>query len=488
MRAYDELVEKIRAIGILGDIAEVLDWDKETYLPKGTSEIRGTQLGILQQTILSLWQDPALKDALSRARQETLSDIEKANLREIEWDFAINTKIPRALAFELAKATSKAHDDWIRARAASDFSIFAPSLSEVVDLLRKRAAAIDSSRPAYDVLFSEYESGISWSDAKKYLESLRQGLVPLLNEIKVSGDFSFINRKVPDDVQLEFSKYVASIAGYDFTKGRLDISAHPFTAAYGRITTRFENQWTISILSTMHEKGHADYEHTLPVEHMGIPLGKALSFSVHESFSRIWENQIGRSKEFWSFLHPNLVSKYGQALDGVSVDMLYRAVNLPKQGFIRVDADELTYSLHIIVRAEIEEALINGLMEVKDIPALWNAKYKDYLGVDVPNDSQGCLQDVHWSAGLFGYFPCYALGNMMSAQIWNVMQKDIPDISAQIKDGKFAQIQHWLRVNMQQYGRRFKTKELIEQATGQPLSTEPYLNYLSQKFLPLWKS
>jgi carboxypeptidase Taq len=480
---YNTLVERVRVPGVLGTISELLGWDQQVMMPKGAAELRAKQAGVLSSVKHRLFTDPQIGQIIERLENAELSDEQRAMVREIAWDYRRAVKVPNALVREIAEVTSEAEDVWENARKNNDFASFAPWLERIVGLLRTQAHHIDPGKDPYEVLFQDYESGLSVAEANLLLNEVKEAIIPIITQYKdVLVDTGFLKRAVPQEAQLALNKEIAAMLGYDFSKGRLDISTHPFTAGYGRITTRFEETWHMPILSTIHESGHGMYEHDLPMNHVGTPLGEARSFAVHESQSRLWENMVGKSPGFWKVLHPKLKENYGEALDGVNAEMLIKAVNRIEPGFIRVDADEVTYTLHILLRFQIEQEIIGGRLPVNDIPARWNDMSQELLGITPSTDSLGCLQDVHWAGGAFGYFPSYALGNLMAAQQYAAAKRANPLMEEEFGRGEFSYLRAWLHDSVQQHGRRYPTKELIERATGKPLSSVDYISYLQEKF------
>jgi carboxypeptidase Taq len=478
---YQRLISLVKVPGILGTISEQLSWDQLVMMPKGAAQLRSEQSATLSGLSHQLFINEEIGELIHRLKTAVLDEEQAAQVREIARDYERAKRVPKELVEEISKVTTEAEHIWEQARANNDFASFAPWLERIIDLLRKRAHAIDPGADPYEVMFNDFEPGLTLDEARSLLTEVKHAIVPILKSAKKGADTSFLHREVPRDVQMAFNAELAKAVGYDLGKGRIDVSTHPFTSAYGRITTRFESTWHMPILSTMHEKGHGDYEHALRLEHVGTPLGTAASFSIHESFSRLWENHVGRSLVFWSWIHPRLKEAYGEALDGVTPEQLYAAINRVEPGFIRVDADELTYTLHIIARFELEQELINGRLGVQDLPAAWNKKYHELLGITPPTDALGCLQDVHWSGGAFGYFPCYAIGNMMAAQEWAAMAKEI-DLEAEMSKGNFLPIKEWLARHLQQYGRQYETRKLMRKGTGKDLSAHDYVAYLRTKF------
>jgi carboxypeptidase Taq len=387
----------------------------------------------------------------------------------------------------LAEHASASHHAWEQAKKNDTFSIWAPYLKKTIALHRQKAQAIDMTRNPYEVLFSEYEHGLSLQEMQQFLTEMRDALVPLLKRVKEKKkiDDTPLLKKLSDDEQLVIAKKTMELVGYDFNKGRMDTSTHPFSAAFGRITTRFDKKWTEVLSCAMHEFGHAMYEHNLPIEHFGTPLGQAVSLGIHESQSRLWENHIGVSEEFWDFLLPHLQKEVNH-FDGLDAHSVFLAVNRVDPGPIRVMADELTYTLHIIIRFELEQALIEGTIDADDLPEAWRKRYEDYLGITPSTDAQGCMQDVHWTES-FGYFPTYSLGNMIAAQLYEAILRDIPDLKTQIRNGNFLQLHTWLIENVHKHGRKYSTKELVKHATGKELSTQAYITYLTEKFSILYE-
>ncbi len=403
--------------------------------------------------------------------------------------------MPDDFVREKAILLTKAHSAWSEAREKSDFKTFLPFLTKIVDLTRKEAELIGYKDSPYDALLDQYEPGMKTAEAAKILHELRDFLIPFLKRIKNSrvkvnskntlGDF-------PIEQQIAFNKSVSEKIGFDFEKGRMDTSAHPFTTTFHsndvRITTRYKkNDVMYSIGSTVHETGHGLYEQGLLEEHYGTPLGEAISLGIHESQSRLWERIIGGSLPFWKYFYPMLQKQFPKPFKQIPLSEFYAYVNKVQPSYIRTEADEVTYNLHIIIRFEIEKELIEGTIQPKNLPAVWREKMKQYLGITVLFDALGVLQDVHWSAGLFGYFPTYTFWNLYSAQFFHAMKKDIPDVEKFFQKGDFSKALAWLRANIHQHGKLHTADELVKKVTGEPLTSSYFTRYLEEKYKDIYK-
>jgi len=491
-QAYDDLLDAYRRVTNLDSAVGVLSWDQQVTMPEGGAPARSRQLSTLSGLKHELLTDDAIADALDAVSEAELSDEQAAVVREIRREHERATAVPQELIEQISATSAEALEVWESAKADSDFSQFAPVLSELVELRREYAAHIDPGRDPYAVLFEEYEPYLGLETAETVLERLRDELVPLIEAIgdsDVTLPEPFADGTYSEASQEELSREILTDLGYDWDRGRLDTSSHPFTSGNQfdcRVTTRFLSDDPLSALTaTIHEFGHAFYNLGLPQEAYGTPLGSSRDLSVHESQSRLWENHVGRSRPFWGQIAADVRS----AFDGVDADgeTLYRAANrVYDDNLIRVDADELTYHMHIIVRFEIERDLINGDLAVEDVPEVWNDKYEQYLGVRPDNDAEGVLQDIHWSHGNFGYFPTYTLGSVMAAQLYAAAEDDIGDLEGAIRDGEFDDLQAWLREHVHSHGARYKTDELVEQATGEPYTAEYFVTYATEKYSDLY--
>jgi carboxypeptidase Taq len=498
--SYDRLLARVREARLLASTAALLEWDQETLMPRNGVDHRARQISQLARMVHELTVSPE-KGALLAACEEdpelTRPELESAaNLREIRRDHDRATKIPAALVAELAEVSSQALHAWQGARRDSSFEAFRPWLSRIVDLLRQKAACL-GTRPGgepWDALADEYEPELTARDVDAVFAPLSLRLSSLIQRLLESGRApraTFDETPLALDRQKAFVRSVARQVGFDFDSGRLDTSTHPFCSSTCprdvRMTTRFVDDHVLDALSsTLHETGHGLYEQGLPVAHTGTPLGEAVSLSIHESQSRLWENQVGRSLAFQRFCLPLLARELGGAVKGVTAEELYGCANRVERGFIRVEADEATYNLHILLRFEIERSLLAEKLDVADVPAAWNARFKELFFIDVPDDRRGCLQDIHWSMASMGYFPTYTLGNLYSAQFFEQAREDLGDLDAAFEKGDFSPLLTWLREKIHGHGRRYLPEELCRRVTGKPLSAEPLLRHLEGKLLPLY--
>ncbi|MCP5005815.1 MAG: carboxypeptidase M32 [Planctomycetes bacterium] len=484
MDNYTNLLEIYKKSAILDSVTEVLQWDQEVMMPEGALPIRAQQ----SSTIASLEHDILTSDEVSKhlvsLEQEELNTDQAANVREIKRKFERAVKVPNALVRELHETAIKSVESWKEARKNNDFGIFLPWLRNVFALSGKVAECIDPDTHPYEVLLESYEQDMSIGEIQGHLQTIKEQFVPLIAGIKDQEiDNSLLTREVEVEKQVGFNSFIAKAIGYNFSKGRLDVSTHPFTSCYGRITTRYNTGWWSAISGTIHEAGHGMYEHQLPLKSFGLPLGQYCSMSVHESQSRLWENSVGKSKQFWRCFLPDLRKSYDL---GVDLEKFYRIINKVEPSFIRTEADELTYSLHIILRFEIELGLIEGKIKFEELPEVWNEKFKEYLGIVPPTDSLGVLQDIHWSWGNIGYFPTYTLGSMIAAQLFAAAENDIPGLADNIGQGKFEKLISWLNENIWCHGKRYLTRELIRRATGKDPAPDDYIAYLKSKYSEIY--
>jgi carboxypeptidase Taq len=493
--AYDQLIKEIREISTLGSCASILGWDERTYMPRGGANHRANQLGLLAGMTHTRFTAPLIGELISAVEgSDLVSDPESdagANIRELRYAYDKHTKLPTELVEEFTKETTLAQGKWVEAREKNDFKFFLPSLTKVIDLTKKRAEAFGYEGEPYNALLDEYEPGATVDEIEDVFEGLRVDLVDLLGRIKGAPkkpDGSIIERTYDVELQRVFGEAVASAMGYDFNEGRLDITTHPFCSGTGpgdtRITTRYNpNRLNDALFGIMHEAGHGLYEMGLSKkDHFGEPIAESASLGIHESQSRMWENQVGRSKEFWVYFLPQAKRVFRSALGDVTLDDFYGAINTVSPSYIRVEADEATYNLHILLRFELERSIVKGDLQPADIPGEWNSRFKKYFGIKVDKDANGCLQDVHWSAGLMGYFPTYSLGNLYSAQFFARARQDIPNLSQQFEVGNFSELLAWLRKNIHTHGQRYRARDLGKRVTGQPLSHKPLIEYMNTKY------
>lgn len=496
--SYQELVELIQDAALLSSSAEILSWDQETMMPNGGVEYRSRQMALLARLEHAQSTDGRIGDLIGAAEAEHSdpTSAEAANIREMKRNFERATKLPADLVESFAKLASVAQHEWAHARETNDFAHFQPYLEQMVDLNRTKAdcLGVPEGGERWDALADTFETGMRAANIEKIFTPLRERLSQLVAELMANGKApsnALNEAELPIPAQEKLSRTIADQFGFDFTRGRLDTSVHPFCGGSHcndvRLTTRFQsNRVNDAIGGTMHETGHGLYEQGLPFEHVGTPLGESVSLGIHESQSRMWENQVGRSRQFWEWCAPVCKDILGAPVADLSVDDFYGGANIVEPGFIRVDADEATYNLHIMIRFDLERALISGALEVKDLPGEWNRMYKEYLGLDVPEDRVGCLQDVHWSMGAMGYFPTYTLGNLYCAQFFEAACEAMPQLLDGFADGNFAPLLQWLRENIHQHGCRYRADELCERVTGKPLSPEPLMRHLEGKLRPLY--
>jgi len=478
-------------------VQALVQWDQETYMPEGAGEFRSEQLAWLSALAHEIHTGERFKKALGKLVDLNTgnilndeSDKETSRLLYLIWkDYHYASVLPALFVEEFSRLTSQSQQVWAKARVNNDFKSFQPYLEKIVDMCRKQADYYGYTTTPYDALMEQYEPGMTTETVTALFSELKDGLIVLLDKIKNSGDKpdDHILRESFDTThQWDFGLEVVQKLGYDMSRGRQDRSAHPFTTGFHptdvRITTRvFENDMKSAFFSTVHEAGHAMYEQGLPVEHFGTPFGQAASYGIHESQSRLWENMIGKSLSFWNHFYPRLKELF-PVLKKTSVDDFYRMINTVEPSLIRVEADEVTYSLHIMLRFEIEKMLINEGLKVTDLPEIWNTKMKEYLGVIPPDDKMGVMQDVHWSMGAVGYFPSYALGNLYAAQFLNQAIKEHPGFWNIIRGGEFSILLNWLRDNIHSRGRRLDPLDLVKSVTGGKLSPKPFLKYLNEKY------
>jgi carboxypeptidase Taq len=488
--AYDDVLDQFARVTYLSDGGSYLNWDQEVMMPDDGTPARAKQLSTVSGVHHDLLTDDVVADGLAALEHESLPQPQAAEIREVRRQYDRAAKVPRELVERISEETSNALPVWKEAKAESDWSMFAPRVEQLLNLKREYAEHIDPNADPYAVLFADYEPYLDLSVAEDVLTTLRDELVPLIEDIQSSdadlaepfaGTYS-------DDQQMALCRSLLDTLGYDWDRGRIDVAPHPFslgTQFDARVTTRFDETDPVGAIgSTVHEFGHATYTQGLPQEHYGSPLGQHRGLTVHESQSRLMENHVGRSMAFWDrttekvndHLGTNITSQEG-----------YEAANqIYPDNCIRVEADELTYHMHIVLRFEIERDLIAGKLDVEEVPAVWNAKMEEYLGVTPDNDGEGCLQDIHWAHGSFGYFSTYSLGSVLAAQLFEAAAADIPDIDGKIRAGEFGSLHNWLTTHIHGHGQRYETNELVKEATGSGFSAEPFVEYANGKFGELY--
>ena len=492
---FDALHRELHEIAVLSSVGAVIGWDQETMMPAKGAAIRAEQREIMSALAHERRTSKRLGDLIAAAEARASKGAppaQRANLREIRRDYDRALKLPSSLVAELARCASLGMEAWKDARKKSDFKLFLPWLTRTIELSRDKATCYGAPKGGelYDALIDEYEPGMTAARTRAVFGPLRERLVPLIDAVaRAKGKPSEAPARVEFEIEAQkrFSTEVCRAIGFDFDAGRMDQSAHPFCEGIGPGDTRMTNRyrpdgWSDSLSTAMHESGHALYEQGLPkAGQFGQPLAEAVSLGIHESQSRMWENLVGRSRTFWTWALPLARKTLGPGLAKLSPDQVYKAVNIVRPNLIRVESDELTYNLHIMLRFDLERAMIAGELAPKDLPGEWNRRIKSDLGLAVPDDRRGCLQDVHWSAGLVGYFPTYTFGNLYAAQFWEAMARDLPKRDTMMSKGEFAPILSWLRESIHAHGRRYSAEELCKRVTGQPLSHDALLRHLARK-------
>jgi carboxypeptidase Taq len=490
MGAYDDLMAFQRQTEALGQVAGRLGWDQETVMPRGAAAQRAEESGAMQAVLHARRTDPRVAAWLDAAEGETLDQVGLAQLRHIRRGYERTMRVPGDLAQALARRAALAQGEWAAARETGDFAAFAPVLAEIVALKRQEGAALADGGDVYDALLDDYEPGAVAADLEAMFSALRPGLVDLREAARASdAQAPSVAGRFDPQAQMKLARQLAKLAGYDMTRGRLDKAVHPFSSGSGsdvRITTRTSEIDPFNCLySTLHEVGHACYEQAIDPAYALTPLGAGVSMGVHESQSRIVENQLGRSRAFTGWLYAQMREAFGDfGIDGE--DAFYAAVNALHRGFIRTEADEVQYNLHVLLRFDLERALISGDLLAGDLEGAWNDRFKADFGYDVPNATLGCLQDVHWSVGLFGYFPTYSLGNVYSGCLHSALRQAVPDLDDHLAAGDMGQATAWLRENVQQHGGLYTPRELITRACGFEPTEAPLMAYLQEKFGALY--
>ncbi len=492
------LLERLADIHNIDQANALLNWDQRTYMPAKGSEPRAKQLATLAKLSHTLFVSKETQDLLAAAEatgsQYAADSDERAMLRVARRNMDKATKVPTALVVAMAETCALAEDVWAEARKQNDYAAFAPWLEKVLELKRQYAAAVAPTKGIYDALLDDFEEAMTTRDLDPIFETLKQHSIPLVAAIRERGKANsddLLTRDYDEAGQEKFATFILKECGLPFDRARLDRSVHPFCTNFSqndvRITTRYEKQWLPGALfGCLHEMGHAFYELNIQPEFEATPLASGVSLGVHESQSRLWENLVGRSREFWGRYFSKLQETFPGQLGKMPMEEFYRAINHVTPSFIRVEADEVTYNLHIILRYEMEQALLTKQLSVKDAPAAWNEKLQKYLGITPPTDREGILQDVHWSSGGIGYFPTYTLGNVLAAQLFAAAEKAMPTLRSDIGAGNFGGLYEWLKTHVHQHGKKYIPGELIKRATGAPLSTEPYLRYLTEKFSAIY--
>lgn len=491
---YERLIAQLKRTYSLGRVSGLLGWDQQVNLPSGGAAARTRDIGLVAELLHREGTKPEIEDWLSalEAAGDSLDEDRRTVVRWARRSYDRRTKLPPEFVTEFTELVSRAYHVWADARKADDFARYAPVLEKVLDFSRREAAMLGYEKNPYDYHIDVHDPGLTEADIVPLFDRLRRPLRDAIETIlasPVKADLS-VFKGFPVERQREFVLQVAERIGFDRNRGRLDVSLHPFCGGDGddiRMTTRFDPDNPLdAIFSTIHETGHALYSQGLPRDHFGTALGQAAGMAVHESQSRLWENQVGRGPAFWQFFEPRLREAFGDRLKDVSSDDLYLAINQVRLNPIRVDSDEVTYNLHILLRFEIEKGLFDGSLAVRDLPGEWNRLAGEIIGLHPENDAEGVLQDIHWAYGSFGYFPSYCLGNMMAAQLWKTVREKEPGLEEDFARGDFSRLLTWLRENIHSQGKRHETGALVERVTGEPLAPDALLEYLRERYLPLY--
>jgi carboxypeptidase Taq len=490
MSAFDDLMAFQRETEALAQIAGRLGWDQETMMPRGAAAQRGEEMAAVEGVLHARRVDPRIAGWLEMIDEGHLDAACSAQLRHIRRSHARASKVPAALAARLARITSEAQGIWAEAREADDFKAFAPTLSEVITLKREEGMALAAGGDIYDAMLDDYEPGATGAELEAMFGALRPELTRLREAVRNAEAPPKLQGKFDESAQMKLTRQLAKTFGYDMSMGRVDKAVHPFSSGSGldvRITTRTNETDPFNCFySTIHEVGHACYEQGIDRAYLLTPLGAGVSMGVHESQSRIYENQLGRSRAFTGWLFGQMKDAFGDF--GVAdEDTFYRIVNRVSDGYIRTEADELQYNLHVLMRFDLERALMSGDLHVDDLEAAWNDRFKADFGYEVDKPSNGVLQDVHWSVGLFGYFPTYSLGNVYAGCLNEALRKDIPELDSHLTAGDTSAATAWLRQNVQSHGGLYQPKDLITRATGSAPSEGPLLAYLTSKFGELYR-
>jgi carboxypeptidase Taq len=494
---FQQLKDRIAEIADINYTIALLDWDQQTYMPPGGAGNRGHQLATLQQIAHTKFVSDEigklLEDLQSYAEQHDPDSFEARLVKVTRRNYNKQIKVPAEWVTESAIATTAAYKAWGEARANNDFSSFQPHLEHILELAHRYAEFFTPYQHVYDPLLDIFEPGMKTTDVKVIFDALRPQQVELIRKIASQPQVEdvFMHLTYDEQKQWDLGVEIITKLGYDWQRGRQDKTLHPFTTSFGwgdvRITTRvYLNHMSSALFGTLHESGHAMYAMGSDASLDRTPLFGGASSGIHESQSRMWENLVGRSYPFWQHFYPRLQEVFPSQLGNVSLDAFYKGINKVQPSYIRVEADEATYNLHIMLRMELEIALMENKLAVQHLPEAWNDRFQEYLGVTPPDNAQGVLQDVHWSAGLIGYFPSYALGNLISAQLWERINADIPDLTEQIRRGEFTAWLAWLHEKVHRHGAMFEPQELIQRVTGSKIDPAPYMRYLNQKYSAIY--
>lgn len=496
---YDRLCAHAREIALLATTRELLEWDEQAKLPPAGGDYRAEQVSYLARLIHAKQTDPQMGQWLDELSGSPLAEDRHSDtgavIANLKRDFEKQTRLPPSLVAELARLEVIGQQVWVTARRENDFAKFRPVLEQTVTLKKQEAEALGYDEVPYDALLDEHEPGETTANVSRVLGALGEELMQLTREIVASprrARTDFLARRFPIPQQEALGRLAAAAIGFDFQGGRLDVSPHPFCAQPGardvRLTTRYdEHDLCKSFFCVLHEAGHGIYDQGLPSDLFGLPTGEAVSHGIHESQSQLWEGLVGHSRGFWEHFYPQAQATFPDALADISLEEFYFAINGVEPSYLRIESDEVTYNLHIVIRFELELLLIQDNLVVGDLPAAWSEKYEHYLGVKPPNDADGVMQDIHWSGGGFGYFPTYALGNVYGAQFFDQARNELGDLDAMFRRGEFEPLRQWLSKQIYQHGRRYLAGELVERVTGQPPSHDAMIRHLRDRFGPLYE-
>ncbi|MDP1951551.1 MAG: carboxypeptidase M32 [Nitrosomonas sp.] len=496
-KKYLDLVEKLEEISHLSGVMSTLGWDQEVVMPSGASEARAKQMAALAGVIHERMTDPQLGDCLATLKETdsfAFSAFELCNIREAKRNYDLETKIPKKLAMEMVALSSRAHPIWVSARKGNKFSDFSPVLNHFLELKKEWAQYAFPDLNPYDANIENFERGTGMAEITPIFEKLKAELIPFIEIIQnnpYQPDASFLQGQFPIAKQEALGRQISTDMGFQFDQGRMDVSVHPFCGGSHptdvRITTRYkESNFIESLYAVIHETGHGLYEQGRMVESRDLPVSESLTMGIHESQSLFWERMIAQSNFFCAHYFETIRATFPDNLQGATVDTLYQAINICQPGFIRVEADELTYPLHIILRYEIEKGLFDGSMAVDDLPEIWNGMMMKYLGIKPPSDALGVLQDSHWSGGAFGYFPSYTLGAMYACQFYKTMVNELPNTEKNIEAGNFFPAKNWLNEKIHSQGRLYTPQELVQKVTGEPLNPDHFIAYLKKKYTAIY--
>ena len=489
--ALAQLKERLTRITDIERVSRVLNWDQQTMMPPAGWQHRGDHMATLRRIsheLLIAGETGRLLDELRSGEDSLDPDSDDAALIRIaRRDYEKAVRVPTELRVEMTRAAAEARTIWVKARAESDFEQFRPALERNYELRNEYVARFDGVEEPYDILLDDFEPETTTAEVTETFAELKAELVPLITELRDADiDDSFLRGTFPIDAQERLAKDVVTLFGFRQDTWRLDPTEHPFASGAGvddiRITTHYDLETMKSFFSTMHEYGHGLYGHQLPRHLERLPTGGPCSLGIHESQSRMWENLVGRSRPFWQFFYPRAQQAFPEQLRAVELDRFLAGINRVQPSLIRIKADEVTYGMHVILRFELEQDLINGRVAVRDLPTAWNERMYEYLGVDVPNDAQGVLQDTHWASGHIGYFSTYLLGTVMSVQIWEKILEDVPDLEEQVGRGEFKALRDWLGEHVHSLGRKYPPQETLRLVTGSTIDPKPYLAYLRNKY------